>query len=103
LERFKSYEDPVKELDAFLQEIQAEAERRGYAFDRTKLGSVEGASKMPVTSGQLKYELEHLKGKLLKRDPLRYQALAGLILPDPNPVFEVVNGDLEPWERVHPK
>jgi hypothetical protein len=103
LERFKSYVDPVKELDAFLQEIQAEAERRGYAFDRTKLGSAEGASKMLLTSGQLKYELEHLKGKLFKRDPGRYQALTGLILPDPNPVFEVIEGELETWERVHPK
>lgn len=102
LDRFRSTPDPLKVLDAYLLEIWAEAVRRGYAFDRNKLGAGEAVAKIPVTTGQLKFELEHLRRKLLARDPERYRALSGLTLPEPNPIFEVVVGDLESWERIPP-
>lgn len=100
LDRFKTQGDPVGALDDYLLEIHTEAERRGYAFDRTKLGVGGSTNKLTVTNGQLAYELEHLKSKLLRRDFERYQEIVDLVIPMPNLVFEVVEGDPEAWERV---
>lgn len=99
--RFRRYENPVDLIDAYLYQIYLEAERRGYAFNPSKIRRVElnGASK--VTSGQLKYEFTHLLRKLMKRDKQKLKELKK-IKPnsiEPNPVFSVVDGEAEAWEK----
>ena len=53
-----------------------------------------------VTSGQVRYEFQHLLDKLRARDPARYEALKGEAEVKVHPLFYVVEGDVEPWERV---
>jgi hypothetical protein len=100
LQRFKAQPDPMAAIDGYLIEIHTESVRRGYSFDRSKLGDGKVLQKLNVTDGQLKYELEHLKNKLRLRDPDRYQVVATLKQPLPHPLFDVVTGGVENWERV---
>lgn len=101
LERFKKEEDPVAAIDTYLLNIYKEACSRGYKFNRDKIGDKFTKSTIKVTSGQISYELEHLKKKLSTRDSSRCAELEGLRFPIPNPVFNIVDGDVEPWEVVH--
>lgn len=100
LQRFKAQPDPLAALDGYLFEIHAESQRRGYSFDRTKIGLGLVDQKLTVTEGQLEYELEHLRNKLCKRDLERYERIAAIDQPMPHPLFEVLPGGVEDWERV---
>jgi hypothetical protein len=100
LQRFKAQPDSLSVMDAYLLGIYAESLRRGYSFNRIKIGVGVVDQKLTVTEGQLKYELEHLKHKLRKRDLQRYERIAALQQPLPHPLFEVLPGGVEDWERV---
>ncbi|MGB1696848.1 MAG: pyrimidine dimer DNA glycosylase/endonuclease V [Thermoplasmatota archaeon] len=98
LERFNAQPGPVAAIDAYLAGLFEESVRRGYNFNAAKFTEGE-AARVPVTIGQLAFERDHLAGKLLVRDPTR---LARLPLPGellPHPLFKVVPGDVESWER----
>ena len=63
LERFRASKAPMKAIGAYLGEVQKEAKRRGYRFDKGKIMfPKKSAEKMPVTEGQLEYEWLHLRG-----------------------------------------
>jgi hypothetical protein len=52
-----------------------------------------------VTRGQLAYEWAHLLAKLARRSPAQHRALRRLPpLPEPHPLFRIVEGAVEPWE-----
>ena len=74
--------------------------KRGYHFDAGKLGEKTSCPKIPVTRGQLQYELEHLKAKLKSRDAGKYEEIKTVVNPEPHPLFKVVPGDIEPWEKA---
>lgn len=100
LERFKASDSPILYIDAYLHEVVIEATRRGYRYDVTKLGDFAlNLERIRVTSGQISHELAHLKRKLLQRDPLRYEKLALNQSVLPHPLFEVVPGEIESWEK----
>lgn len=96
LERFRDAADPLRSIAAYLHGIADEADARGYRFDRTKVLATPSGDRIPVTEGQLRYELEHLRAKLSQRDPSR---LASLDDPRPHHVFTVRPGEMESWER----
>ncbi|AOU97557.1 DNA lyase [Acidihalobacter yilgarnensis] len=96
--RFRGRPDPVAVVAAYLAVVQAEATRRGYCFDADKLAAVRDATPMPVTRGQLDYELAHLSAKLAVRDPQRLAAIASPSIVRPHPCFEVVPGPVADWE-----
>jgi Pyrimidine dimer DNA glycosylase len=99
LTRFRAHANPVRAIDSYLWIVHEESVRRGYHFDVSKLGSKPGGIKLRVTDGQLRYELEHLKHKLKQRDKDRYRQIAALEIPQPHPLFKVVVGEVEEWER----
>jgi hypothetical protein len=99
LERWREAADPVGSINAFLEEIWAEADRRGYSFDRRKLGLRRGRSTLEVTRGQVEYEWTHLMKKLRARDPARHRQHRKLIRPAPHPIFRIVAGPIASWER----
>ncbi len=101
LERFKKQDDPVIAIDTYLLNVYIESKRRNYNFKRDRIGFKFLDSKMEVTDGQMLYEFKHLKRKLKIRDTERYNLLINLDFPKPNPVFEVVKGDIESWERPY--
>ncbi len=99
LQRFRSAENPLAALEAYLWELWEEGTRRGYRFDVDKLGERLPVECLPVTEGQLAYELAHLRAKLAVRSPVWHERIAGIVAPDPHPLFIVVPGGVEPWER----
>jgi hypothetical protein len=99
LDRFRAAERPLAALEVYLWELWEEGTRRGYRFDVDKLGERLPVARLPVTDGQLVYELAHLKAKLASRAPQWHEKLAGVALPDPHPLFIATSGNVELWER----
>lgn len=99
LHRFRDAVDPVSAIGAYLSGIADEADARGYRFDRAKITVRRSAEAIPVTAGQVRYELEHLKRKLRVRDRKKLKELAGARLR-PHPIFRVRRGGVEPWESI---
>ena len=68
LARFKDARAPVAAIDRYLAAICDEADRRGYHFDRGKLGRGRTRTKLRVSRGQLdQFELAHLTRKVRAR------------------------------------
>lgn len=96
LDRFKGQARPVEALDSYLHCVVDEADRRGYNYNRTKLGTRRSApASMLVRSGQVQYESDWLNSKLMLRTGI---GLAGPVQPHPD--FTVVPGGVESWEKV---
>jgi len=100
--RFKGYEKPVDLIDAYLFQIYVEAKRRGYSFDHSKIRGVKLQEALAVTRGQLEFEFAYLLKKLEKRDKKKFEELKGLNpeTVEPNPVFKVIDGEVEKWEKL---
>ena len=98
--RFKAQADPVAALDRYLSAVLDEATRRGYRFNPDKIGPYFSSTSMTVTYGQLEYELRHLQTKLKLRDTTQYEKVSRITSPLPNPIFSLVDGSTEPWEKV---
>jgi hypothetical protein len=100
LMRFRSRPDPLAAIGSYLNSLADEADRRGYHFDRIKIGADRQAVKIPVTVGQLNYEWGHLKEKLNHRDPGRLREFMDVAFPEPHPAFDVIEGGIEAWEKL---
>jgi len=100
LERFKRQMDPVRMIDTYLLGVYEEAKKRGYRFNREKIGVGNAEEKIDITDGQLEYELLHLKEKLRERNREQYAKIASVEMPKPHPLFRVVKGEVEAWEKV---
>lgn len=100
LARFRARPSPVAAIADYLRAVHAESLVRGYAFAAGKIRRVRGEGRIAVTSGQLRFEWEHLHAKLELRDPKWRKGLTGVRTPEPHPLFRVVAGGIEPWERT---
>jgi Pyrimidine dimer DNA glycosylase len=98
LRRFLDSPAPLAAMARYLREVQAEAVRRGYRFDARKIGRARQVEPLPVTRGQLQYELQHLSRKLKLRAPAWLAHLPSMRRPRPHPVFTVVRGGVAAWE-----
>ena len=98
--RFKNHSRPLAALRTYLHCVCDEADGRGYSFDRSKLGRRSPVSKIPVTSGQLRFELEHLRKKLRVRDRARYDKIRRVKTPECHPLFRSTKGKIESWEKI---
>lgn len=98
LERFREVSDPLGAVAAYLDGVREEATRRGYRYDPTRIDDVaRWEGRIAVTTGQVALEWAHLRGKLAVRSP---EVHASLGEPAVHPLFEVVEGPVEPWERA---
>jgi hypothetical protein len=98
--RFKNLNHPISFIDSYLLNVYEESLLRSYKFNRNKIGHDFTESKINVTNGQIKFECKHLRSKLKVRDQIKYNELVKINLPDTNPIFRVVEGDIEPWEVI---
>ena len=98
LARFKALRDTAAAAATYLAGLHAEAQRRGYRFDATKIGPGRVRLRTAATRGQLRYEWEHLKRKLRTRNPAKHRELQALKQPMAHPLFEIVPGEVERWE-----
>lgn len=99
LHRFQATRNPAAALASYLAAVHEESARRGYHFDRSKIGRKKFRSKITETKRQLLYEWEHLKTKLAARDTARYQASRSVPMPEHHPLFRLVEGEVREWER----
>lgn len=100
LERFKKLPEPIATINSYLWYVFEEARARGYDFDEEKIYKIPVLKNLvPVTTGQLKFELNHLLSKLKVRDPECYDRILKVEI-EPNPVFYVIQGEVEPWEKI---
>ncbi len=98
LARFRSSARPVACLDTYLAVVCDEADRRGYAFDRSKLGRGRVRGRVTATHDQLSFEWTHLKRKLRQRTRPP-TSLDRSTAPSAHPLFRVVRGPVADWER----
>ena len=99
LQRFRAEASPRGAIAEYLRGVHAEATSRGYVFAARKIGSARGCRGIAVTRGQLMYEWDHLLAKLAMRDPQLRDRLVVIRHPRPHPLFRVVSGDVELWEK----
>lgn len=100
LNRFKAASDPVAAVASYLEVVLAEATRRGYRFDASKIAPTRHAGKIATARGQLDYEWTHLKAKLSVRAPEVLATLQNVERPAPHPLFRIVAGGVADWEVV---
>jgi len=98
--RFKEHPQPRWAMNAYLATIHGEATRRGYRFDRSKIGPVRKVQPITVTSGQLAHEWHHLQRKLAARSPNVLSHWADVVPPDCHPLFRRRPGLIASWERA---
>ncbi len=98
--RFKETKNPIISINYYLSEVYKEAVRRNYKFDSTKFNVSKTVAKIEVTKGQLEYEFQHLKKKLVVRDTKKLSELTSVSFPEPNPVFMIVEGEIAEWEKL---
>lgn len=99
LTRFLTHDHPLEAIDSYLLHVAAEAGRRTYKFDQSKLYLGTPITSMSETSGQLLFEWSHLVAKLAKRAPAVLQKHRDVRIPLPNPFFRIVEGTVREWEK----
>ncbi|MFD1628233.1 pyrimidine dimer DNA glycosylase/endonuclease V [Pseudopedobacter beijingensis] len=100
LDRFKQTDYPQQRINQYLVTVYEEALERGYNFDKEKINWHFETSVMPVTCGQVKYEITHLLNKLKVRDPEKFAMLQEQTIVEPHPMFEIIEGAVEAWEII---
>ena len=115
--RFRAHPQPLEAVVAYLSGLADEADARGYSFNRALIGAGEDSADksenpyasvtlIPVPLGQLEYELAFLQHKVAGRDPEWEHRLSerltarGGLAACAHPLFEVVPGAIEPWEKT---
>jgi hypothetical protein len=99
LHRFRQSGEPPAAISTYLWAVHDEATCKGYTFDASEIALERRPLSLPVTQGQLTFEFQHLKEKLRRRDPEHLRCLGRTRQVTPHPLFVVVTGDIEPWER----
>lgn len=100
LDRFRQTRNPTRAIGIYLWSVADEAKERGYHFDVSRIAMPRGMVSIPVTKGQLEYELTHLQQKLRQRDPKRLQLISKREPVKVNSTFRAVEGPVAPWERT---
>ena len=98
LNRFKKTNNPLKYINEYLYEVFLESKNRNYNFDVSKIKHYPNLQKLTVTKWQFKYEIIHLKKKLLARNPKKLEEIESLNEINPHPLFIIIEGEIEDWE-----
>ena len=98
--RFRMTSKPVGYLNWYLAAIYDEAVRRGYHFDKAKLGRAFTGPPLRESRGQFAYEWTHLRRKLRRRNPTWLHSLGPVHRPQAHPLFRLVAGPVAEWERT---
>src|SRR5579863_4935443 len=88
LERFRRSLNPAGAIANYLWSVADEADERGYHFDVSKIMMKRGEIAIPVTRGQLAFELTHFKEKLRRRNPKQLALVEKRRRLKANPTFK---------------
>lgn len=97
--RFAQQTSPHAAIAGYLAAVHEESQRRGYAFDASKIGAERFAGRIDEHQGQLLHEWEHLLRKLALRDPIRHALLRDTTAPLAHSLFRIVPGGVRDWEK----
>jgi len=99
LDRFRAHPSPRSAISTYLSAVHAEASRRGYSFDGSKVGRARCRARIAVTEGQVAHEWQHLLRKLSMRNRPLYRQWRSLRSPECHPLMRQRAGGVEAWER----
>ena len=99
LQRFRAQRSPLGAIADYLRGVYEEATRRGYRFSPDRIGPAEGCGFIHVTRGQIECERRHLLSKLAIRDLQAFNQLERIRCLQPHPLFRVIPGGIEKWEK----
>jgi len=99
LDRFRAHPEPLAMVTSYLRELHTESVSRGYCFNSRKIMSAPVCKTVEETEGQLLFEWQHLLTKLSSRSPALEKALCPIEIPNPHPLFTIVPGPKQSWER----
>jgi hypothetical protein len=97
--RFQKQQNPLGAINTFLKAVHTEALSRGYSFNQKKIGRRKQQVFIKVTTGQLEFEMTHLRKKLWRRNRKKYFDIKHVKTPIPHPLFRVGEGKIEGWEK----
>ena len=97
--RFKKQKSPVNAINLYLKEIYEESKKRNFNFDSSKIGAINCKILIPVTDGQINYEIKHLLKKLKERNKVKYHQLNSSKNIELHPLFIMIPGKIESWEK----
>jgi hypothetical protein len=97
--RFQERTDPIVSISAFLTCLAAEADERGYHFDKGKILRRPTRGRIEETHGQLLFEWRHLRRKLKVRAPADLRKWRAVDVPEAHPLFRIIPGKVRPWEK----
>jgi len=98
--RIRATNDSLNAIGAYLEGVLEHSKTRGYKFNELKILMSDFPQKIKVTEGQLNYEWCLLLKKLEKRNADLFRQWKGLTKIKTHPLFKVVKGPIEHWERV---
>jgi hypothetical protein len=98
--RFNNHPYPLIAISHYLLEVWKESRKRGYDFNRAKIGKTGKIKKIKVTLGQLRYEFNLLQDKLKKRNSRKYKEILFIRDIESHPLFKITEGKIERWERT---
>jgi hypothetical protein len=100
LKRFKASRRSEGAISEYLRHIHSESLQRGYAFASDKIRPARYSGLICVTRDQIAYEWHHLLAKLETRNPRWKAQLNDVRRPAAHPLFRIVPGGVEGWERI---
>ncbi len=100
LSRFRDLPQPLEAIGCYLDGVLQESQARGYRFDAGRILAPGNDIRMTVTCGQMRFERAHLQAKLDQRAPQWAQRLRGHVSLTAHPMFEIIPGGREAWERA---
>jgi len=99
LDRFRDHPKPLEAIGFYLLKVVEEAISRGYSYDASKIiRPVEDIERAPITRGQLLFEFGLLYERTRTRTPAWHARLRQTEMPDPHPLFFVIEGETGRWE-----
>jgi len=98
--RFKKAKDSLGAINFYLSVVWQESKKRDYSFNKSKINFNRETEKIKINNDQLYYEFDHLLKKLKKRDYKKYKVIKNPKAIIPHPIFKVVDGKIEDWEKL---
>ncbi|QEK39205.1 pyrimidine dimer DNA glycosylase/endonuclease V [Candidatus Nesciobacter abundans] len=102
--RFKEHKNPTQAMSKYLHYVSEEARNRSYNFNASKikheLDSIIDIDLITVSTKQIQYEWSHLLHKIKNRDCTHYEKIKQIKEVEPNPLFKIVSGEIEKWEKI---
>jgi hypothetical protein len=101
LNRFKNHPFSIEAINFYLSHVFIEASKRGYKFNISKFELFDNVMQLPVTTGQINYEFQHLLKKLQKRDLNKHIEIFTTEKIELLPMFYETEGEIEEWEITY--